>query len=99
MRIRFMTAVSVCCIGASLVGCAASGSPNAATPTGLQGALAIGCPIVSAVEQSKLPLNRYQASALSVLVLICPPKAAPTSTTVAITDAINAYQVLRPLIK
>ena len=89
----------VVCFGASLIGCAANGAPNVAAPTGLQSALAIGCPIVSAIQQSKTSLNNIQTSALSVLALICPPYAPPTATTVAISDVINAYGILRPLIK
>ena len=99
MRTYFTKIALIGCVGASLVGCAANSSPSAATPTSVQGAIAIGCPIVTAIEQSTIALNRIQAAALGSLALVCPPNPPPNSATVVISDIVSAYQILRPLVK
>lgn len=99
MRNLFTRSVTVFGLGASLVGCAANSTPNGATPTSLQKALSIGCPVVAALQQSKASFSNAQLSALNALALVCPPNGAPTAATVAISDVLNAYAILRPLIK
>jgi hypothetical protein len=99
MRNFFARSVMVFGLGASLVGCAANNSPDGATSTSLQKALSIGCPVVATLQQSKASFSNAQLSALNALALVCPPNGAPTAATVAIADVLDAYAILRPLIK
>lgn len=82
-----------------LVGCAANIGLSATATADLQQSLAVGCPILGAIQSSSLPLNKYQKSALSTLALVCPPNPPPTSAVVAVADVIAAYTTLQPLLK
>jgi hypothetical protein len=86
-------------MAATLVGCAANEDPLASAQASLSAALAVGCPIVAAFKAVDIPLNIYQASALNMLALACPPNPPPSSTNVVVADLVNAYMILRPLIK
>ena len=69
----------------------------------LQAALAGACPIVasvqSAVSAGTIKLNVGQSAALSTLALACPPNPPPTSGAVIAADIIQAYVVIKPLVK
>ena len=79
--------------------CAQNTSLNPAATADIQSALAVGCPIVAAIQGSSLKLNAYQQSALTTLALVCPPNPPPTTEMVAIADVIAAYTTLQPLLK
>ena len=83
---------------ASLAGCTPSGSLNPSAEADIQNALAVGCPIVAAVQASSLPLNSYEKSAVATLALVCPPNPPPTSAVIAAEDIISAYMTPEPLL-
>jgi hypothetical protein len=82
----------------SLAGCNVAGGIGAAV-TDVQSALAVGCPILNAVQASKPTLNANQNAAMATLALACPPNPPPTSAVVAVADLISAYTILQPLIR
>ena len=81
----------------SLSGCAQQGAPSASTIQTINQALAVGCPIVTAVQNSSISLNSAQHQALALMALACPPNPPPTSEAVAVADLISAIVVLQPL--
>jgi hypothetical protein len=83
----------------SLAGCNVAGGVGAAAVTDVQSALAVGCPILNAVQASKPALNANQKAAMATLALACPPNPPPTSAVVAVADLISAYTILQPLIR
>ena len=99
MRSRNFLAGACALISLLVSACAQNTSLNPAATADIQTALAIGCPIVTAIQGSSLKLNAYQKSALTTLALVCPPNPAPTTEFVAITDVIAAYTILQPLLK
>ena len=89
-----LTFVALC-----FASCSATGSLNVSASTDITNALAIGCPIVSAIQASNIALNSVQRSALGTLALACPPNPPPTSEAVAVADLVSAYTILQPLMK
>ena len=83
---------------APLLGCSSSLSTTAFTATAIQSDLASYCSIVKAVQTSNLVLNRTQVAALSTLALACPPNPAPTSSSTILQGALEAYEILSPLL-
>lgn len=74
-------------------------SPNQSTVVqDVQTALAIGCPILGAVQNGGFKLNAVQTKALQTLALVCPPNPPPTSTAVVVADIVQAYTLLAPLV-
>ena len=82
----------------SLSGCAQQGAPSSSTIQNINDALAVGCPIVTAVQNSAVSLNSAQRQALALMALACPPNPPPTSVAVATADLISAIVVLQPLL-
>lgn len=66
--------------------------------TNIQTAAAVGCPVLSAIQTSGLRLNAAQSAAVRTLALLCPPNPPPTAATVVLSDVIQAYQTLAPLV-
>ena len=81
---------------AGLAGCAGGVLSPTATAD-IQTALSTACPIVAAA--SAIKLNKTEAAALNTLKLACPPNAPPTNEAVVIADIVQAYTLLKPLIK
>ena len=61
-------------------------------------ALAVACPVVAALN-GKTPSDSDSQAAYSLLASLCPPNAPPTNAVVAALDILNAYEVLKPLVK
>ena len=75
-------------------------TPNSATTiSDIQTALAVGCPVVSAIQSSALKLTTAQRAALNTLALACPPNPPPTAAGVVLADLISAYTILAPLVQ
>lgn len=89
--------------GALALGLSACTSTGALTPTAqsdITEALAIACPVEAAVHpQVAAQANANATAADSLLASICPPNPAPTNAVVAALDILNAYEVLKPLVK
>ena len=79
----------------ALAGCNAPNS--AATISDINTALAVGCPVVTAVQSSALKLTNVQRAALNTLALACPPNPKPTAAGVLLVDLVQAYSILAPL--
>ncbi len=92
-----LAALAICALG--LQGCATTGAVSAASATNIQTALGVGCPVLNVIQGSNLTLNANQKAALSTLALACPPNPPPTTAVVAVTDLIEAYAILAPLVK
>ena len=85
------------CGALALSGCQA---PNSATTiSDISTALAVGCPVVASIQSSGLKLTNAQRAALNTLALACPPNAPPTAAGVLLSDLIQAYVILAPLVQ
>ena len=84
------------CGALALAGCNAPNS--ASTISDISTALAVGCPVVAAVQSSALRLTTVQRAALATLALACPPHAPPTAAGVVLSDLVQAYVILAPLV-
>ena len=85
------------CGALALAGCQAPNS--AATIQDIGTALAVGCPVVASIQASTVKLNATQRAALNTLALACPPNAPPTAAGVLLSDLIQAYVILAPLVQ
>ena len=75
-------------------------APNsAATISDINTALAVGCPVVAAVQSSTLKLTNVQRAALNTLALACPPNPPPTAAGTLLVDLVQAYSILAPLVQ
>jgi len=79
-------------LGIPLAGC------NQQLQSDITAALAEGCPILTAVEISKPPLNPLELAAEATLAKACPPNPPPTNAVVIVADIIAAYTALQPFI-
>jgi hypothetical protein len=79
-------------------GCTSTGALNPTASSDITSALAVACPVVAAVSE-KVPSDANSQAAYSLLVSLCPPNAPPTNAVVAALDILNAYEVLKPLVK
>ena len=84
---------ALCVAALALNGC----QPSATAVTDINTALATACPIVTVASAMKL--NKTEAAALRTLELACPPNAPPTNEATVIADVVEAYALLKPLIK
>ena len=85
------------CGALALSGCQAPST--SATIQDINTALTVGCPVVASIQSSGLKLTNAQAAALNTLALVCPPNAPPTAAGVVLSDIIQAYGILAPLVK
>ena len=90
LPLRYLVAVAAVCV--ALAGC------NQTQITDINTAVAVGCPVLSAIQSSSLKLNAAQTVAVRTLALLCPPNPPPTAATVVLSDVIQAYQTLAPLV-
>lgn len=96
--------VAIALLGLLAAGCARdangdlTGALSGSAEKDVVAALALACPI-AAVSQSVVPQNAKSQAAYGVLVSVCPPNPPPTSAIVAAADILNAYLVLKPLVK
>jgi hypothetical protein len=93
---KFAT-IAALALALALAGCNA---PNSATTiSDINTALAVGCPVVTAVQSSGLRLTNAQRAALNTLALACPPNPPPTAAGVVLVDLVQAYGILAPLVQ
>jgi hypothetical protein len=79
-------------------GCTSTGALAPAAQSDIDTALAVACPVAAALS-GKVPSDADSQAAYSLLVSLCPPNAPPTNAVVAALDILNAYEVLKPLVK
>jgi hypothetical protein len=91
----FMGAVALALCSAA---CTSTGALAPAAQSDITTALAVACPVVAALN-GKVPSDANSQAAYSLLASLCPPNPAPTNAVVAALDILNAYEVLKPLVK
>ena len=78
--------------------CTSTGGLAPAAQSDVTAALAVACPVAAALN-GKIPSDANSQAAYSLLASLCPPNPAPTNAVVAALDILNAYEVLKPLVK
>lgn len=82
-----------------LGGCSNTGQLNGSAVGDVATAIAVGCPLLALIQKSGVKLNATQSAAAATLDLACPPNPPPTNAIVAGSDLIQAYTILKPLLK
>ena len=85
-------------LAAALALAGALSACNQTQITNINTAVAVGCPVLSAIQSSGLRLNTAQTAAVRTLALLCPPNPPPSAANVVLADVIAAYQTLAPLV-
>jgi len=96
--LRAVPPLAAIAFAAMAAACTSTGSLTPAAQSDIAQALAIACPVEAAVH-SKIPTDADSQAADSLLVSVCPPNPPPTNAVVAALDILNAYEVLKPLVK
>ena len=78
--------------------CTSTGALAPGAQSDITTSLAVACPVIAALS-GKVPSDANSQAAYSLLASLCPPNPAPTNAVVAALDILNAYEVLKPLVK
>jgi hypothetical protein len=97
---KTLLAAGVAALALCSAACTSTGALAPAAQSDITQALAIACPVESAVHAQVAAQNSADVTAAdTLLVSLCPPNPAPTNAVVAALDILNAYEVLKPLAK
>jgi hypothetical protein len=96
MTIRLFA--SACGLALCLSACASTGGLSPNVQNDIATTLAVTCPIIAAAG-GQIGSNAKLQAAYSLLVDVCPPNPPPLNPVVAAVDILNAYQVLKSVMR
>lgn len=94
-----MRRIVLALLGASLAGCSATGTLTPAATSDVTAVLAQVCPVAATVQAAGTATTKDSKAALAVVLGVCPPNLPPTNAVSVTIAVLNAYAVIKPLVK